>query len=92
MEICSEADDLQASKLNKFVLVAHRVRKAGRGMRLGLSKNKLRPNGGGDGARASTSTGSENLLTANGSIDPPAPKLCEAPSKPTSPPLGGRDQ
>jgi hypothetical protein len=50
MEICSEAEDLQASKLNEFVLVAHKVRKAGHGVRLGLSKNKLRPNGGGGGA------------------------------------------
>jgi hypothetical protein len=91
MEICSESEDLQTSKLNEFILVAHRVKKVGRGVRLGLGKNKLRPNSSG-GARASFLTGSENLLTANGSIDLSALKLNEAPSKPSSPHPGGRDQ
>jgi hypothetical protein len=62
MEICSEVEDLQASKLNEFILVVHRVRKVGHGVRLGLNKNKLRPNRGYGDAQASTSTSSENQL------------------------------
>jgi hypothetical protein len=31
MEICSDVVDFQIAKLNEFVLVVHRIRKAGRG-------------------------------------------------------------
>jgi hypothetical protein len=47
MEICSDATDSQIAKLDEFVLVAHRIRKAGRGARPGLSKFKLSPRKGG---------------------------------------------
>ncbi len=65
MEICSEAEDLQTSKLNE-----------------------LKPNSGGD-AQAASPTGNENLLIANGSIDPLSLELSEAPSKLSSSHLGG---
>jgi hypothetical protein len=83
MEICSEAADPQTAKLNEFVLVAHRIKKAGGSAWPGLSKSKLRPKNVG-GARASSPTSKKNLLTANGSIDPASPELCEAPTKPIS--------
>jgi hypothetical protein len=84
MEVCSDADDSQTAKLNEFVLVAHRIRKAGRGTRPGLSKFKLRPRNGGN-ARASSPTGGKNLLAANGSIVSASPGLSEAPATPISP-------
>ncbi len=87
MEVCSDADDSQTAKLNEFVLVAHRIRKAGRGTRPGLSKFKLRPRNGGN-ARASSPTGGKNLLAANGSIVSASPELSEAPATPISPHSG----
>jgi hypothetical protein len=47
MEICSDAVDSQTAKLDEFVLVIHKIRKAGRGARPGLSKFKLSPRKGG---------------------------------------------
>jgi hypothetical protein len=47
MEICSDAADSQIAKLEDFVLVAHKIRKAGRGTRPGLSKFKPNPRKGG---------------------------------------------
>jgi len=41
MEICSNAVDSQTAKLEEFVLVAHMIRKAGRGAQPGFSKFKL---------------------------------------------------
>jgi hypothetical protein len=43
MEICLDAVDSQIAKLEEFVLVAHRIRKAGRGARPGPNKFKLSP-------------------------------------------------
>jgi len=61
MEVCSDATDSQTAKLDEFVLVAHRIRKAGLGARPGLSKYKLRPKNDGN-ARASSLMGGKNLL------------------------------
>jgi hypothetical protein len=83
MEICSKAIDSQIAKLNEFVLVAHRIRKAGCGAQLGLSKFKLRPRNG-SGARTSSPTGRKNLFAANGSIDSTLPDFNKAPAKPIS--------
>ncbi len=83
MEICSEAADPQTTKLNKFVLVAHRIRKVRCSARPGLSKFKLRPKNAG-GAQASFPTSKKNLLAANGSIDLASPELYKAPAKPIS--------
>ncbi|CAK9860961.1 unnamed protein product [Sphagnum jensenii] len=83
MEICSEVADPQTAKLNEFVLVAHRIRKAGCSAWSGLSRFKLRLKNTGD-ARASSPTGKNNLLAANGFIDPASPEFCKAPTKPIS--------
>jgi len=86
MEVCSDAAEQQIAKFNEFVLVAHRIRKAGRGARPGFSKFKLRPrNGENAHARASSPMGRKNLLIANGSIVSASPELCEAPTTLISP-------
>jgi hypothetical protein len=87
MEICSNAADSQTAKLNEFVLVAHKIRKAGLGARSGLSKYKPRLRNGGN-AQASSLTGGKNLLAANGSIVSASPELNEAPATPISPHSG----
>jgi hypothetical protein len=87
MEICSDAADSQTAKLNEFVLVAHRIRKAGRGARPSLNKFKLRSRKG-DGTRASSPTGRNNTLAANGLMVSASPELSEAPSAPISPQPG----
>jgi hypothetical protein len=87
MEVCSDATDSQTAKLNEFVLVAHRIRKAGCGARPGLSQFKLRPRNDGN-ARASSPTGEKNLLTTNGSIVSTSPELSEVPATPISPHSG----
>jgi hypothetical protein len=84
MEICSDAADSQTAKLEEFVLVAHRIRKAGRGARPGPSKFKLSPRKGGH-TRVSFLTSGKNSLTANGSFVSTSPKLEEAPSSTISP-------
>jgi hypothetical protein len=87
MEICSDATDSQTAKLNEFVLVAHKIRKAGFGARPGLSKYKLRPRNG-ENAQASSLTGGKNLLAANGSIVSASLEFSEAPATPISPHSG----
>jgi hypothetical protein len=47
MEICSEAIDPHITKLNEFVLVAHKIRKTGSSARPGLNKFKLSPKNSG---------------------------------------------
>jgi hypothetical protein len=87
MEVCSDAADSQTSKLNEFVSVAHRIRKAGLGARPRLSKYKLRPRNGGN-VRTSSLTGGKNLLAANGSIVSALPELSEAPATSITPHSG----
>jgi hypothetical protein len=77
MEICSNAADSQTAKLDEFVLVAHRIRKAGRGVRPGFSKFKLSPRKGGFTRVPSLSSG-KNSLTANGSFVSASLELGEA--------------
>ncbi len=84
MEICSDAADTQTAKLNEFVLVAHRIRKARRSARLGYNKFKLRPRIGGN-TRASSPTGGKNSLVANGSLVSASPELDVAPASPIFP-------
>jgi hypothetical protein len=79
MEICSDAANSQTAKLEEFVLVAHRIRKAGRGARPRPSKFKLSPRKGGH-TRVSFLTSGKNSLTANGSFVSASPELEEAPS------------
>ncbi len=55
------------------------IRKAGCGVRPGLSKFKLRPRNGGN-TRASSPTGGKNLLITNGSSVSTSPELDEAPA------------
>jgi len=70
MNLHSEFEDLQIQKLNEFLLVSDRIRKAGRSSRKGLGKfKKPSPNGG--GAPLPVSTNNENTLCTNGSIVPP---------------------
>jgi hypothetical protein len=66
MENHSELEDSQISKLNECLLVADRIRKAGRSLRQGFSKfkNKLNPNDG--GTRSSVPTSNELSPFANG--------------------------
>ncbi len=85
MEICSDADS-QTAKLDEFVLVAHRIRKAGRGAQPGLSKFKLSPRKGGH-TRVSSLTSGKNSLTANGFFVSTSPELNEAPASTISPHL-----
>jgi len=84
MEICPDVVDSQTAKLEEFVLVAHRIRKAGCGARLGLSKFKLSPRKGGH-TRVSPLTSGKNSLTANGSFVSASPKLDLAPVSTISP-------
>jgi hypothetical protein len=84
MEICSDAADSQTAKLEEFVLVAHRIRKAGRGTRPRLSKFKLSPRKGGPTQVSSLMSG-KNSLTANGSFVSTSLELEEAPSSIISP-------
>ncbi len=79
MKICSNAVDSQTDKLDEFVLVPHRIRKAGRGARPGLSKFKLSPRKGGH-TRVPSLTSGKNSLTANGSFVSASPELGEAPA------------
>jgi hypothetical protein len=85
MEICSDATDSQTAKLEQFVLVAHMIRKAGRGARPGPSKFKLSPRKGGH-TQVSSLTSGKNSLTANDSFVSASPELDEAPSSTISPP------
>jgi hypothetical protein len=84
MEMCSDAADSQTAKLEEFVLVAHRIRNAGHGVRPGLSKFKLSPRKGGH-TRVSSPTSGKNSLTANGFFVSASPELEEAPSSTISP-------
>jgi len=84
MEICSDAVDSQTAKLEEFVLVAHRIRKAGHGARSRLNKFKLSPRKGGH-TRVYSLTSGKNSLTANGSFVSASPELDEAPSPIISP-------
>lgn len=77
MNLHSEFKDLQIQKLNEFLLVSDRIRKAGRSSRKGLGKfKKPSPNGG--GAPLPISTNNKNTLCTNGSIVPPPQRSCEA--------------
>jgi len=86
MEICSDVVDSQTAKLQEFVLVAHRIRKAGRGARPGRSKFILSPRKGGH-TRVSFLTSGKNSLTANGFFVSALLELEEAPSSTISPHL-----
>ncbi|CAK9864430.1 unnamed protein product [Sphagnum jensenii] len=67
MNLHSEFEDLQIQKLNEFLLVSDRIRKAGRSTWKGLGKfKKPSPNGG--GAPLPILTNNENTLCTNRSI------------------------
>jgi len=84
MEICSDAVDSQTAKLEQFVLVAHKIRKAGRGARPGPSKFKLSPRKG-KHTQVSSLTSEKNSLITNGSFVSTSLELDEAPSSTISP-------
>ncbi len=65
-------------------MVAHRIRKAGRGARPGLSKFKLSPRKGRH-TRVSSLTSGKNSLTANGSFVSASPEFDVAPASTISP-------
>jgi hypothetical protein len=85
MEICSDSEDQQISKLSESSMIAYRIRKAGCGARLGLGKFKSNKpsSGGGDGTKAFPPTSKEVSSAINGSSYPPAQGSCEAPATPS---------
>jgi hypothetical protein len=87
MEICSDLEDQQISKLNEYSLVALRIRKAGRGARLGFGKFKCRkPNLGGIvGAKAHRPESTEAPPATNGSSEASAHDHRESLPAPSSP-------
>jgi hypothetical protein len=84
MEICPDAANSQTAKLEEFVLVAPKIRKAKRGARPGLSKFKLNPRKGGH-SRVSSLTSGKNPLTTNSSFVSASPELDVAPASTISP-------
>jgi len=72
MEICSDLEDQQISKLNEHSLIAYRIRKARCGARLWLGKFKCKkPNPSGDiGAKALRLGSKEASAATNGSFEP----------------------
>ncbi len=84
MNIHSEADDLEISRLNEFFLVADMIRKAGRSARQGLEKFK-KPNPSDGSARFPTLTSNEDPPFTNGSFALPVQGPREAPLAPSSP-------
>jgi hypothetical protein len=85
MEICSNSEDQQISKLRESSLIAYRIRKARRGARLGLGKFKSsKPSfGGGGGGKFFPPTSKEVLSGTNGSSKPPAQGSYNAPATPS---------
>ncbi|CAK9208953.1 unnamed protein product [Sphagnum troendelagicum] len=87
MEICSDLEDQQISKLNEYSLVALRIRKAGRGARLGFGKFKCRKSnlGGNVGAKAHRPESTEPSSATNGSHEASAHDLRKSLPAPSSP-------
>ncbi|CAM6062820.1 unnamed protein product [Sphagnum tenellum] len=87
MEICSDLEDQQISKLNEYSLVALRIRKAGRGARLGFGKFKCRKSnlGGNVGAKAHRPESTEPSSATNGSYEASAHDLRKSLPAPSSP-------
>jgi hypothetical protein len=85
MNIHSESEDPQISRLNEFFFVVNRIRKVGRNVRQGLGKFKSKPNPSGSGAWLPTPTSSEDLPSTNGSITPPVQRSHVTSSTPSSP-------
>jgi hypothetical protein len=86
MEISSDSEDQQISKLSETSLIAYRLWKAGRGVRLGFEKfksNKPSSKGGGS-AKVFPPTSKEVSSATNESSDPPAQDSCEAPAAPST--------
>jgi len=77
MEICSDLEDQQISKLSESSLIAYRIRKVRRDARLGLRKFKSsKPSSrGGDGTKFFLSASKEVSSVTNGSSEPPAQRL-----------------
>jgi len=82
MEICSDSEDQQISKLSESFLIAYRIQKAGRDVRLGLRKFKSnKPSfGSGSGAKAFSPASKEVSLATNGSSDLLEQGSCEIPA------------
>jgi hypothetical protein len=82
MEICSDSEDQQISKLNESSLIAYKIQKAGRGARLrfGKFKNNKPSSGGGGSAKVFPLASKEVSSATNRSFDPPAQDSCEAPA------------
>jgi len=74
MEICSDSEDQQISKLNESSLIAYRIRKVGRGARLGFGKFKSKKLNfdGNVGAKDFRPANNEASSATNGSFEPPA--------------------
>jgi hypothetical protein len=83
MEICSNPEDRQISKLNEYTLIAYRIRKAGRGV-LRVRRIQTNPGGGVD-AKTFLPANKEVSLATNGSFEPPSLDRCGALLAPSSP-------
>jgi hypothetical protein len=86
MEICFDSEDRQISKLSKSFLIAYRIRKVGRGVRLGLRKFKSnKPSSGDSGNVKAFFLASKEVLSAtNGSSDSPEQGSYEALAVPST--------
>jgi hypothetical protein len=91
MNIYSESENMQISKLNEFFFVADKIRKAGRNAQQGLGFGKFRsktnPNSG--GAQFSVLSSGENAPLTNGSFtlfSPTVQSFRASPSEPSDPP------
>jgi hypothetical protein len=85
MEICSDPEDEQISKLNEASLITYKIRKAGRGMRLRFGKFK--PSFGG-GVKVFLPVSKENSFGTNGSSVSLALCSNKAPAAPNTLPSG----
>jgi hypothetical protein len=86
MKICSDSEDQHISKLNESSLIAYRIRKAGRGVRLGFGKFKSNKpsSGGGVGAKVFRPASKEDSSATNGLFEPPSQDHCKVLLAPSS--------
>jgi hypothetical protein len=84
MEICSDSEDQQISKLIESFLIVYRIWKVGRDERLGFRKFKSNKPSSSGGAKTFPPTSKEVSLATNESSDPPVQGSCETPAAPST--------
>jgi len=86
MEICSDSEDKQISKLNESSLIAYRIQKAGHGARLGFEKFKSNKSsfGGGNGTKVFRPASKEASSATNRLSEPLVQDHCEVLLAPSS--------